>query len=126
MLDTGGQIQIQDIQSAEKEGCEYADIRSPDGEDDQCDGKPASVTECIVRPDTAGIVHYIIQTSQTCDHTSHTGSDVFIPGYVDASRICGIGTFTDRSQMQTGSGMTQNIRCRKRYDHCQIRQESIG
>ena len=86
----------------------------------------ALVLQGTVGPDTAGIVHYIIQTSQTCDHTSHTGSNVFVPGYVDASRICGIGTFTDRSQMQTGSGMTQNIRCRKRYDHCQIRQESIG
>ena len=108
------------------EGCSITGDVKLDGEDDQCDSKPASVTKGIVGPDTAGIVHYIIQTSQTCDHTSHTGSDVFVPGYVDASRICGIGTFTDRSQMQTGSGMTQNIRCRKRYDHCQIRQESIG
>ena len=97
MLDTGGQIQIQDIQSAEKEGCEYADIRSPDGEDDQCDGKPASVTKGIVGPDAAGIIHYIVQSAQTCDHTSHAGSDVFVPGYVDTGCICGIGTLTDCS-----------------------------
>ena len=97
MFDTGGQIQIQNIQTTEQERSKYTDIRSPDSEDNQCNGKPASVTECIVRSDTASIIHYVVQTAQTCDHTSHTGSDVFIPGYVDTGCICGIGALTDCS-----------------------------
>ena len=97
MLDTGGQIQIQNIQTTKQERSKYTDIRSPDSEDDQRNGKSASVTERIVGPDAAGIIHYIVQSAQTCDHTSHAGSDVFVPGYVDTGCICGIGALTDCS-----------------------------
>ena len=44
------QEDVQDIQSAEEEGREHADVRLPDREDDERDGKPAAVAEGGVRP----------------------------------------------------------------------------
>ena len=69
----------------------------PDARIEVMDSTAATVTEAVVGPHAAGVVHYIIQTSQACDHTSHAGSDVFVQGYVDTGCICGIGTLTDCS-----------------------------
>ena len=48
MLHSGGNVEIQDVESAKQEGCQYADIGTPDRKDHQCDRQPSSVTKGIV------------------------------------------------------------------------------
>ena len=48
VLHSGGNVEIQDVESTKQEGCQNADIRTSDRKDDQCDGKPASVSEGVV------------------------------------------------------------------------------
>ena len=126
MVHSGRNIEIQDIQSSKQEGCQNADIRAPDGEDYKGDSQPASVTESIVGPYAAGIVHNIVETAKSCDHTSDTGCDVFIFCYVNTCCICSTRVLADCTKLKAHTGVMQNIGCYQRNEHCQICQEAVG
>ena len=80
-------VHMQNIQSAEQEGRDNAQVRPPDGENDQCDRQPAAVSESVVAPDAAGLVHHIVQAAESGDHAANAGCRVLIPVYADAGRV---------------------------------------
>ena len=90
VIHTGGDVQIDDVQTAEQEGGQDAYIRSPDGEDHQGDGKPAPIAEGVVGPDAAGVVHNIVKSAQArdlyLDTLMPTASAVF--GFSPTARRC--------------------------------------
>ena len=58
-IHAAGDEDVQDIQAAEQERGDDADVRTPDREDDQRDGEPAAVAERVVRPDAAGMTNAV-------------------------------------------------------------------
>ena len=125
-LGAGGDVQIQNVQAAEQNGGQDADIGTPDGEDDQGDGQPAPVAEGVVGPHAAGVVHHIVQAAQARDHAADAGGQVLIPGDVDAGGVGGRGAFTHGPQVQTGPGVLQEIGRQQSQDNGQVCQEAIG
>ena len=125
-LAAGGDVQIQDVQAAEQDGGQDADIGTPDGEDHQGDGQPAAVAEGVVGPHAAGVVHHVVQAAETGDHAAHAGGQVLIPGDVDAGGVGGGGAFAHGAQVQAGAGVLQEIGGQQGQDNGQIRQEAIG
>ena len=61
---------MDDEKSAEQDWTDDAEIRSPDSEDNECYCKPASVAECVIRPDSAGIIHNVVKSAEACDNTA--------------------------------------------------------
>ena len=47
----GGDEDIEDVEPAEQDGGQHADVRTPDREDDERDGEPAAVAEGVVGAD---------------------------------------------------------------------------
>ena len=97
MIHSCRDVQVENVQTTKEDGGKNGNHRTPDGKNNQRDGQPASVTEGIVGPDTAGIVHDIIKAAQTCDHTAHTGSHIFIPCHTDTGCICRSGILSHGS-----------------------------
>ena len=54
-VQAGGDVEIQDVEAAEEDGGQDADVGTPDGEDDQSDGQPAAVAEGVVGPNAVGV-----------------------------------------------------------------------
>ena len=98
----GGQIDVQDVQAAEEDGGQDADIGTPDGEDDQRNGQPAAVTEGVIGPDAVGVVHNIVQAAQSCDHGADAGGQVLILGDIDAGGVGSGSALTHGAQVQAG------------------------
>lgn len=108
-------VVVHDVESAEQERAEDAEIRSPHGENDQRDRQPAAVAERIVRPHAAGIVHDVVQTAQPRNHAADAGGEVLIPPDVDTGGIRRGGVLADGAEMQTDTRAAQHI-CRDQRD----------
>ena len=121
-----GDEQIQDVQSAEEDGAENAHIGPPDGEDHQSNCQPATVTEGIVGPDAAGVVHNIIQSAQARDHGADAGRLILIAGDVDTRCIGGSRALAHCPELQAHPGLFQHIGGHQRNDDGRISQEAIG
>ena len=117
---------IENVEAAEEDGRQHADVGPPDGEDHQGDGQPAAVAEGVVGPHAAGVVHHVVQAAETGDHAAHAGGQVLIPGDVDAGGVGGGGAFAHGAQVQAGAGVLQEIGGQQGQDNGQIRQEAIG
>ena len=105
MIHTGWNIEIENVQATEKEGGKYTHIRTPNRKDYESNGKPSSVTKGVIGPYTACIIHNIIQTAETCNHTSDAGGNVFVPCNVNTGSIGCIRSFTDSPKVQSHPGM---------------------
>ena len=117
---------MQDIQSAKQEGGNNPQVRPPDREDNQGDCQPAAVTERVVAPDAAGIVHDIVQAAESGDHAADTGCRILIPIYADAGCVRRSRILTHCTQVQSDPGPFQHICGDQGKNHCQISQESVG
>lgn len=125
MLHCGGEIEIKDIQPAKQEGGPNTGARTPDRKDHECNGKPASVTESIVAPDAAGVIHYVIKAAETGNHAADAGRHIFITGNIDACCICCGRTFPDGAKMQSDSCLFQKVRGNQCQKHRNIGQEAV-
>ena len=68
-----GDIVVYYEQSAEQNRAENTYIRLPDCKNYKRDCKPASVTETVVRPNTVGIIHNIVQSAESRYNTADAG-----------------------------------------------------
>ena len=121
-----GNEQIQNVQSAEKNGAENAHIGTPDGEDYQGNGQPAPIAEGIVGPDAAGVVHDVVQAAQAGDHAAQTGGDELIPADVNARRVRGGRAFAHRPKLKTHPGLFQHIGRNQRQNNGGVGQEAVA
>ena len=117
---------MQDIQSAEEEGREHANVRLPDREDDERDGKPAAVAEGVVRPDAAGVVHDVVQSAEAGDHAADAGGDVLILVDVDAGSVGRLRVFADGAQVQPHARALEHIGRDQRDGHGEVGQKAVG
>lgn len=121
----GGQEQVEDVQAAEQEGGQNAQIRTPDAENNNGDGQPAPVAKGIVGPDAAGVIHDVVQSAQPCDHGAEAGRGVFIAHDIDARRIGCAGIFAHCAQMQTRARAVEDVGGDKRDDYRRICQKAV-
>ena len=121
-----GKEQVQDVQAAEQEGGQDAHIGTPDGENHEGDGKPAPVAEGVVGPDAAGVVHHIVQSAQTRDHTAYAGSHILILAHIDTGGIGGGGVLAHGPQVQAHPGPAEHIGRGQSHDHCGVGQKTVG
>ena len=117
---------MQDIQSAEEEGREHADVRLPDRKDDERDGKPAAVAERIVGPDAAGVVHDVVQSAEAGDHAADAGGDVLILIDVDAGSVGRLRIFADGAQVQAHARVLEHISGNERNGHGEVGEKTVG
>src|SRR5699024_6243252 len=102
-----GDVQIQDVESAEKESSPYSVQRFPQSEDYKGNRKPSSVAEAVIRPGSAGVLHNKVQTAQTRKACADAGGKIFILRNVDSRRVRGRRAFSDRAEIQSVSGAEQ-------------------
>ena len=76
----------------------------PDARIEVMDSTAATVTEAVVGPHAAGVVHYIIQTAQPGDHTADAGSHILGALHIDTRSVCGGRVFAHGTQVQAAPG----------------------
>lgn len=99
-IHAGRDEHMENVQSAEEERSENADVRTPHGEDNERDSEPAAVTEAVIGPYAAGIVHHVIESAETGDHAAGAGGDIFIFCDVDARRVRRVGVFAHGTKLE--------------------------
>ena len=116
---------MENIKITKEERCKNTYIGAPNGEDNQRNGKPTSVTKGIICPNTACVVHNIVKTAETCHHASNTGSQIFVPVDIDAGGISGAGIFAYSAQMQSGAGAVDDESRNECNGDGQIHEETV-
>ena len=117
---------MENVQSAEEERGENADVRTPHGEDNERDSEPAAVTEAVIGPYAAGIVHHIIESAETGDHAAGAGGDILIFCDVDARRVRRVGVFAHGTKLEADARAAQDIRADKRNNNGGVGKETVG
>ena len=79
----GRDVQIKYIESAEEHRFPDSPVRTPDREDYQRDSEPSSVTERVVRPYSACVVEYVVESAYARDHASDADREVFVSVDID-------------------------------------------
>ena len=117
---------MDNVQAAEQERADDGQIRSPKGEDYEGNRQPAAVTEAVTRPNAACVVHDVVQTAESGNHTAETGGNVFVTVYIDAGGIGRCRIFTDRAERQAGTRLHQNAGRNQCNDDGSIGQKTVG
>lgn len=106
-------------QEAEDSGTDDGHMRTPECEDDQCNGEPTEGFKAQISFLRSHVVDDVIESAKACDAAADTGCGILVLGYVDADSVCGAGVFTDGSEVQTDFGAVQNIGRNDCDDYCQ-------
>ena len=122
----GGNVHVQDVQPAEEEGGQHADVRPPYREDDQRDGQPAAVAEGVVGPYAAGVVHDVVEAAEAGDHAADAGGRVLVAPDVDAGSIRRVGVLTHGAQVQSEARVPQDVGDDERDGDGDVSEESVG
>ena len=117
---------MQDVQTAEQIGGQYAYIGTPYGKDDQGNCQPASVAESVICPNAACVVHNIVKTTETCYHTTDAGSQILVAVDIDAGGVCSGGVFADCPQMKTGTSTLNDVRRNEGDGNGQIHKKTVA
>ena len=111
--------------SAEKNRTDYAEVRSPDCEDNKCDCEPASVAKCVVRPYAAGIVHNIVEAAEACNDTAEAYRNVLVFADVDSGGVCRCRILADCTEIKSRTG---TVEIKRNYNcdcDCNIGKEAV-
>ena len=125
-IGTGGDEDVEDVESAEENGRQHADIRTPDRENDQRNGEPAAVAEGVVRPHAAGVVHDVVQTAETRDHAADAGGKVLVLCHVDTGGVCRCSALTHGAQVEACARVLEKIGRKQRDDDGKVSEEAVG
>ena len=122
----GGDEDIENVEPAEQDGGQHADVRTPDREDDERDGEPAAVAEGVVGPDAAGVVHDVIQAAETRNHAADAGGKVFVLRHVDAGCVRRRRALAHGAQVKTRAGVLEEVRREQCDDDGKVGKEAVG
>lgn len=118
-------IVVNNKKSAKEDGTENADIRFPYGEDNERDGKPASVAKAVVGPNSASVVHNIIKAAESGNHAANAGCKVFVFADIDTGGIRSGGIFAHGAEVKTDPCAFEHKRSGNGNDYCGIRHKAV-